>query len=120
MSAPHMTWREVKRRYTHIIDGGNGRWQYLPAVCRWDKVGYNAGVNGWNYDVYHVAADICLIDGYRQPNGNVRVDEERMSGYDKEACELLRRMPSEYAKGRPALRRKVMNYIRKTTEGGKP
>lgn len=32
-----------------------------------DPVGYNSGVNGWNYDVY-VVDGICILTGYRVPN----------------------------------------------------
>ena len=29
-----------------------------------DPIGYNAGICGWNYDVY-VIGDVCILTGYR-------------------------------------------------------
>ena len=30
------------------------------------KVGYNAGINGWNYDLYRIG-DVDLVSGYNVP-----------------------------------------------------
>lgn len=44
-----------------------------------DKVGYNSGYYGWNYDVYHVSHNTCIISGYRVPstlcNANMKYDD---------------------------------------------
>lgn len=32
-----------------------------------DSIGYNAGICGWNYDVY-IIGDIGILTGYRMPN----------------------------------------------------
>lgn len=115
MSAPHMTTREVRRRYMHVIDGGNCRWQRLESVCRWEKVGYNAGLYGWNYDVYEVFPGTCVVDGDRPPDGNVTLDADRMADYEADAAVLngLSASP-DYGRRRAALARKVRNYIRRT------
>lgn len=120
MSAPHMSAKEVRRRYRHVIDGGNCRWQHLTEhICLWERVGYNAGLYGWNYDIYEIDGDTCLVTGDRPPDGNVALDPARMRAYEAEAQVLLTTSyRADYTRKRAALARKVTNYIRKTIEGG--
>ena len=37
------------------------------------EVGYNSGVYGWNYSVYHVAPWTCIITGYRTRGTNCTI-----------------------------------------------
>ena len=39
----------------------------LPTLKYFDKIGYNAGVYGWNYDVYEYGRNVLLV-GYRVPS----------------------------------------------------
>lgn len=55
--------------------------QYLLMFTR--KVGYNAGVYGWNYDVYMVGDD-TIITGY-QPFSAEKVDYNLLKEYEDEA-----------------------------------
>lgn len=119
MSAPHITTKEVRRRYPHVIDGGNCRWPTLVAVCRFEKVGYNAGLYGWNYDVFEVDDGVCIVMGYRPPDGNVELDRTRMAAYEDEAGRALVAIDTATrGKLRRALRRKVVNYIRRAVANG--
>ena len=36
-----------------------------------NKDGYNSGVYGWNYDVFHINLNTCIVTGYR-PFGNIK------------------------------------------------
>lgn len=57
-----------------------------------DPVGYNAGINGWNYDVY-VIGDVGILTGYRVPNKYPRA--EKIEEYEQEASKIVSsRMPS--------------------------
>ena len=55
--------------------------QYLLMFTR--KVGYNAGVYGWNYDVYIVGDDV-IITGYR-PFTTKKVNYELLKEYEDKA-----------------------------------
>ena len=35
------------------------------------RIGYNSGVYGWNYDVFHIDFRTCIVTGYR-PFGNIK------------------------------------------------
>ena len=57
-----------------------------------DAVGYNAGINGWNYDVY-IIGNIGILTGYRVPNKYPRA--EKIEEYEQEASKIVSsRMPS--------------------------
>lgn len=57
-----------------------------------DPVGYNAGINGWNYDVY-IIGDIGILTGYRMPNKYPRA--VKIEEYEQEAYKIVSsRMPS--------------------------
>lgn len=51
-----------------------------------DPVGYNAGINGWNYDVY-VIGDVGILTGYRVPNKYPRA--EKIEEYEQEASKIV-------------------------------
>lgn len=60
-----MTRNDVKRI------AGYGEIYYtdmnLPTLKYFDKIGYNSGVYGWNYDVYEYGRNVLLV-GYRVPS----------------------------------------------------
>jgi len=55
--------------------------QYLLMFTR--RVGYNAGVYGWNYDVYIVGDDV-IITGYRPFNAE-KIDYDLLKEYENKA-----------------------------------
>ena len=61
----HMTKNDVKRI------AGYGEIYYtdmnLPVLKYFNKLGYNSGVYGWNYDVYEYGRNVLLV-GYRVPS----------------------------------------------------
>ncbi|MBU5491252.1 hypothetical protein [Butyricicoccus intestinisimiae] len=57
-----------------------------------DPIGYNAGICGWNYDVY-VIGDVCILTGYRVLKKYPRA--EKIEEYEREASKIVSsRMPS--------------------------
>lgn len=115
---PRLTAKEVRRRYPHIIDGGNINWPCLPKVCQWEKVGYNTGRYGWNFDVYEVTKDTCVVAGDRAIDGNLAVDPDRMDGYEIDAQDIrtIVRFRKEYGRRSRDLRCRVMRYLRTLEE----
>jgi hypothetical protein len=64
MAKIHMTRKEINRIYRRVY-----RYNYSTLYPiyepTFDPIGYNSGVYGWNYNVFHVASDICILSGDR-------------------------------------------------------
>ena len=45
-----------------------GYYELQSLVSRWEKIGYNSGVYGWNWDCYNFP-DFVLVTGYRNQCG---------------------------------------------------
>ena len=57
-----------------------------------DPIGYNAGIYGWNYDVYVIGA-VCILTGYRGLKKYPRA--AKIEEYEQEASKIVSpRMPS--------------------------
>ena len=69
MGKIHMTRKEINRIYRRVY-----RYNYStldPIYTQWDATGYNSGVCGWNFNLYHVTADICILSGDRGTFGKL-------------------------------------------------
>lgn len=70
-----MTRNDVKR----IV--GYGEIYYtnmnLPVLKYFNKLGYNSGVYGWNYDVYEYGRNVLLV-GYRVPSFATYIEPEEV------------------------------------------
>ena len=51
-----------------------------------NKVGYNAGVYGWNFDIYELGVDVLLI-GDRIPNYAEYIEQDEIENYIIERLE---------------------------------
>ena len=63
MAKIQMTRAEINRMYCKVY-----RYNYStldPIYAQWDATGYNCGIYGWNFNVYHVTSDICILSGDR-------------------------------------------------------
>lgn len=69
--------------------------QHLLNFCTSYKLGYNAGVYGWNYDAYKFD-DVIITTGYRTPKGK-RIDRELTSAIDEKARHIARTLYYEEA-----------------------
>lgn len=67
-----------------IVTAGYCDLQYLLSGI--DPVGYNAGINGWNYDVY-IIGDIGILTGYRMPNKYPRA--AKIEEYEQKASKIV-------------------------------
>lgn len=61
-------------RFENIIGVPYGNLQYLLKGAADRKCGYNAGKYGWNYDVYYINYNSCLVTGYRLPKVTALAD----------------------------------------------
>ena len=70
-----MTRNDVKRL------AGYGEVYYtdmnLSTLKYFDKIGYNSGVYGWNYDVYEYDRSVLLV-GYRVPSFATYIEPEEV------------------------------------------
>ena len=51
-----------------------------------NKVGYNSGVYGWNFDIYELGVDVLLV-GYRVPSYAEYIEHEEIESYIIERLE---------------------------------
>ena len=58
----------------------------LPALKYFNKIGYNAGVYGWNYDVYEYGRNVLLV-GYRVPSFATYIEPKEV---EKVAIKVLK------------------------------
>ena len=57
----------------------------LPVLKYFNKLGYNSGVYGWNYDVYEYGHNVLLV-GYRVPSFATYIEPEK---FNQSVCEIL-------------------------------
>lgn len=73
-----------------IVTAGYCDLQYLLSGV--DPIGYNAGIYGWNYDVY-IIGNVCILTGYRWLNKYPRA--EKIEEYEQKASKIASsRMPA--------------------------
>ena len=77
------TAKKLKEGYYHIISVGYCELQYL--LYYKSPVAYNAGVYGWNFDVYDING-VAIVTGYRSmPNKHAKCDYHLAREYDDKA-----------------------------------
>lgn len=83
----HLTKNEIKKQYETIIQ--IGYCDLYELIRTLEKIGYNAGVYGWNYDVFKLDYDTCVITGYRTfDKGTIRLTSDFIQYMDKKANEI--------------------------------
>lgn len=63
MAKIQMTRAEINRLYNRVYRYNISTLD--PIYTQWDATGYNCGVYGWNFNVYPVTAEICILSGDR-------------------------------------------------------
>lgn len=82
----HITRNYIKANFDKIIKVGYADLHYLLKLD--DKIGYNAGYYGWNFDCY-VIGDICITTGYRNLVG-ISVDYDIIEKYNNKAMKAFK------------------------------
>ena len=82
-----ITKNEIKRRYETIIQ--LGYCDIYDLTRKLKKIGYNAGIYGWNYDVFELDWNTCIITGYRTfSKGTTRLTSDFIQYMDKKARQI--------------------------------
>ncbi len=76
-----MTRNEIRKEFNKIIEVGYCDLYYT--LREYKKIGYNSGVYGWNYDVYMIDYNTCVLTGYRGYCGNIKPDYKTIDKYNK-------------------------------------
>jgi hypothetical protein len=63
MAKIQMTRAKINRLYNRVYYYNISTLH--PIYNHWEATGYNCGIYGWNFDVYRVAAGICILSGDR-------------------------------------------------------
>lgn len=83
----HLTKNEIRRQYKTVIQLGYCDLYELTRNLK--KIGYNAGIYGWNYDVFELDWNTCIITGYRTfDKGTIRLTSDFIQYMDKKANEI--------------------------------
>ena len=80
--ARQTTMREVKESFDNVIRVYYCDLQYL--LRRESRIGYTAGVYGWNADVYDVGNGVAIVTGYR-PFGDIHPRLSFVERYNRAA-----------------------------------
>ena len=72
--------------------------------------GYNAGVFGWNYDVYNVN-DLVVCTGDRTIRGDYQVNYIDCKKYDDLAREIVNSWDLNYEEKKPLVNELLNNFI---------
>ena len=111
-----VTSKEVKENVI-ILSVGYCELTYLLRGV--DPVAYNAGVYGWNYDVYYLDG-VCICTGYRgmPKSKNVKKDYAIIKEYENKARTLWTKDLTSYASTEKIeeLRNQFINEITKPEE----
>lgn len=90
-----ITRNDIKRQYKTIIQLGYCDLYELTKKLK--KIGYNAGIYGWNYDVFEVNENTCIITGYRTFKKNtIKLEYDFIDYMDKKANEIIKNNSRNY------------------------
>lgn len=103
-----MTRKEIVNNFSKVYSIGYGDMQYL--LRYQNRIGYNSGIYGWNFDVY-VVNGIAICTGYRNTPGQ-RIDYDILKKYEKKAEKIAKDYTLDYDK----TKRKTNNLLYKLME----
>lgn len=84
----HLTRNEIRRQYKTVIQLGYCDIYELTRQLK--KIGYNAGVYGWNYDAFELDWDTCIITGYRTfSKGTIRLSSEFIQNIENKTKKII-------------------------------
>lgn len=90
-----ITRNDIKRQYRTIIRIGYCDLYHLTKRLR--KIGYNAGVYGWNYNAFELDYNTCIITGYRAfDKGTIRLSSEFIQYIEDKTIEIINNNNSDY------------------------
>lgn len=86
----HTTIKSIKNNWRKVFYCGYCDLQYIMRGT--EPTYYNAGIYGWNCDIYtDFSRDIAITTGYRNMTGR-RIPDELLDKYTSKAKEILKNM----------------------------
>lgn len=81
-----MTKNTIRKSYDNIIEVGYAELPWFLEYTK--KIGYNAGVYGWNWDAYKLDYNTCIVTGYRNTLGQ-KIDRKYIQKIDQRARKIF-------------------------------
>lgn len=106
------TRREINQNYHRVICIGYCDAQYL--LQGKNPIAYNAGVYGWNCDIYDING-VAIVTGYN-PFGNIRPDYETIKKYEDEARRIASNSWGSYQNMIDQIDRLLNQFIEEVTK----
>lgn len=112
-----ITKKSINAEYENIISVPYCNLQMLLRME--DPRYYNAGTYGWNFDVYPIDAETCIVTGYR-PFGNIKPKYELTKEYERKAEKIWEefRWVTDYDYVRNELRKLIAEFVKEVCENG--
>lgn len=106
--------RKDRERYENQIVVGYCQAQTL--LSGLDRLGFNWGYYGWNYDLFEITPDTCIVTGYR-PAGNIRCFD-LVEEYEAKAKEIREkyRFTGNYQQEAEEIRRALLEFAREAVK----
>lgn len=99
--------------YSNIINVGNGS-SYLLSFQK--RKGYNAGLYGWNYDLYVIycnGKNIAILKGYRVP---YKIhDTKLLQRYEEMAYNIISDHSKDYQQQKEEVNELLLQFIKEST-----
>ena len=107
--------KQIKGMYKNIIKVG---YCELPDLLSYTKkMGYTAGIYGWNADIFQVDWNTAIITGYR-PFGNIDPDRMIIRKYNEET-RRLKKQNINYEQIKSKLDELIENFKNEVIKEGK-
>ena len=103
-----MTRKEIINNFNKVYSIGYCGMQYL--LRYQNRIGYNSGTYGWNYDVYTVNG-VAICTGYRNMPGKA-IDYALVNKYEQKAQKIAQDCTLDYDK----TKKKINNLLYKFVE----
>lgn len=103
----HKTIKSIRENYKKIFRCGYADLQYI--MVHHEPYYYNAGVYGWNCDIYTYGLDLAITTGYRNMTGRL-IPNELIEKYSDRAKEILE-SKKHYETIREEIEQNMINFF---------
>lgn len=102
-----MTRKEIINNFNKVYSVGYCDMQYL--LRYQNRIGYNTGIYGWNFDVY-VVDGIAICTGYRNTPGQ-RIDYDILKKYEKRAEKIAKDYTITYVSAKNRINKLLQKFM---------
>ena len=104
-----MTRKEIINNFNKVYSVGYCDLQFL--LRGQNRIGYNSGVYGWNYDVFSFDnGNIAICTGYRSTPGE-RIDYDIIRKYETKAEAIFKDYSIKYEEQQKKLEKLIKKFI---------